>query len=204
MLPQDGTVEVILVDNGSVDTSQQVLAELLPFYPNCRSIHVESNQGYGHGILAGLSAASGEIIGWTHADLQTDPRDLLQAMPLFSQGAQFVKGRRYGRPFSDTFFTLGMSVFETFLLGQPLWDINAQPTLFTRSFFESWKQPPHDFSLDLYAYFQARRQGLSLARMPVFFGRRMHGASHWNVNLLAKFKFIKRTVDFSLELRKNL
>jgi glycosyltransferase involved in cell wall biosynthesis len=167
-LPQDGTVEVLLVDNGSTDRSQQVLTELLPLYPYCRSIRVKVNQGYGHGILSGLTEARGEIIGWTHADLQTDPTDLLQAIPLFSQGAQFVKGRRYGRPLSDTFFTVGMSLFETVLLGQPLWDINAQPTLFTRSFFESWQHPPHDFSLDLYAYFQARRQDLRIARIPVF------------------------------------
>ncbi|MDN4061356.1 glycosyltransferase family 2 protein [Massilia sp. YIM B02769] len=198
--------EVILVDNGSTDDSPQVLARLLPAYPGCRSVRVEQNQGYGFGILSGLRAARGEILGWTHADMQTDPQDALRGLELFaSHGARsFVKGRRYGRPLSDVVFTLGMSVFETVLLGKPFWDINAQPTMFTREFFATWSNPPHDFSLDLYAYYEARRQGLAVHRFPVHFGDRAHGVSHWNVNWAAKRKFIKRTVDFSLQLRRNV
>ena len=199
-------VEVILVDNGSTDDSPAVLARLLPAYPGCRSVRVDVNQGYCFGILSGLRAARGEILGWTHADLQTDPQDALRGLALFAQHGtrSFVKGRRHGRPLSDVAFTMGMSLFETVLLGKPLWDINAQPTMFTRTFFETWAAAPHDFSLDLYAYYEARRQGLSVYRFPVRFGDRAHGVSHWNVNWAAKRKFIRRTVDFSLQLRKKV
>jgi hypothetical protein len=198
--------EVILVDNGSIDSSPQVLQELLPRYPGCRSVRVEVNQGYGSGILAGLRASKGEILGWTHADLQTDPQDALRGLALFDQSRPqvFVKGRRHGRPLSDVAFTIGMSVFETVLLGKPLWDINAQPTMFSRAFFETWIEPPHDFSLDLYVYYLARSQHLSIHRFPVMFGERAHGVSHWNVNWAAKQKFIRRTVEFSLRLRRGL
>jgi len=199
-------IEVILVDNGSTDNTQTVLLELLPQYTGCRSVRVEENQGYGFGILAGLKAAKGEIIGWTHADLQTDPQDAYRGLEFFDKYGPdvFVKGRRYGRPIADIVFTLGMSVFETVLLRKPMWDINAQPTMFSRTFFESWSEPPHDFSLDLYAYYQARRKGVKIHRFPVMFGERAHGVSHWNVNWAAKRKFIRRTVDFSLKLRKDL
>lgn len=199
-------IEIILVDNGSTDISPEVLRNLLPRYPGCRSVRVEQNQGYGFGILTGLRAAKGEILGWTHADMQTDPQDALQGLELFDKHGMdsFVKGRRYGRPLADVVFTLGMSVFETLLLGKPLWDINAQPTMFSRSFFETWIEPPHDFSLDLYAYYQAHCKRLKVHRFPVKFGERAHGVSHWNVNWAAKRKFIRRTVDFSLQLRKNL
>jgi glycosyltransferase involved in cell wall biosynthesis len=199
-------IEVILVDNGSTDTSQDVLREQLPHYPGCRSIRVEHNQGYGFGILAGLSAASGEILGWTHADMQTDPQDALRGLDLFAKHGMniLVKGRRYGRPLSDVIFTMGMSVFETFLLRKPMWDINAQPTMFSRVFFKSWHMPPHDFSLDLYTYYQACLAGLAIHRFPVRFDKRAHGVSHWNVNWAAKRKFIRRTIDFSLHLRKSL
>lgn len=198
--------EVILVDNGSRDESPAVLAELLPHHPGCRSVRVDQNQGYGFGILSGLRAAEGEVLAWTHADMQTDPMDAVRGMAFFDQHGPdiFVKGRRYGRPVSDQVFTVGMSAFETLLLGTPLWDINAQPTMFSRRFFASWDNPPHDFSLDLYAYYQAKRQGLAVHRFPVNFGERAHGVSHWNVNWAAKRKFIKRTVDFSLELRRGL
>ena len=199
-------VEVVLVDNGSTDSTAEVLEELLLKFPGCRSIRVEKNQGYGFGIVSGLKAAKGEILGWTHADMQTDPQDALLGLELFEIHGNdiFVKGRRYGRPFMDVVFTVGMSVFETFLLARPMWDINAQPTMFSRRFFKSWTTPPDDFSLDLYAYYQAHSYGLVVHRFPVRFGERMHGVSHWNVNWAAKRKFIRRTVDFSLQLKKKI
>lgn len=199
-------VEVILVDNGSTDNSPQVLRDLLPQHPGCRSVRVEQNQGYGFGILSGLRAATGDVLAWTHADMQTDPMDALRGLQFFDQHGLniFVKGRRYGRPLADVAFTVGMSAFETVLLKQPLWDINAQPTMFSRAFFQTWDKAPHDFSLDLYAYYQARKAGLKVHRFPVHFGERLHGVSHWNINWAAKRKFIKRTVDFSLQLRKSL
>jgi hypothetical protein len=156
--------------------------------------------------VSGLKAAKGEILGWTHADMQTDPQDAILGLEHFENHGDdiFVKGRRYGRPFMDVVFTVGMSVFETILLTRPMWDINAQPTIFSRSFFESWIDPPDDFSLDLYAYYQAQRCGLKVYRFPVRFSERAHGVSHWNVNWAAKRKFIRRTVDFSLQLKKKI
>lgn len=199
-----GEVEVILVDNGSTDDTPLLLAGLLPDYPCCRSVRVERNRGYGFGILSGLRDAGGQVLGWTHADLQTDPLDARRALALIDNNTDevFAKGRRSGRPLADVFFTVGMSAFETLLLGRLMWDINAQPTLFTRAFFETWQDPPHDFSLDLYAYYQAKRAGMTVLRCPVRFGKRAHGFSRWNVNWAAKRKFIRRTVEYSLRLRK--
>lgn len=205
-LAAEPDVEVILVDNGSTDNSPQVLRDLLPGFPGCRTLRVEQNQGYGFGIVSGLRAAKGDILGWTHADMQTDPQDTLDGRSLFDKHGSdiFVKGRRYGRPFADVVFTIGMSVFETVLLSKPMWDINAQPTLFSRAFFESWSMPPDDFSLDLYAYYQAQTQRIKVHRFPVKFGERAYGVSHWNVNWAAKWKFIRRTIRFSLQLRKKI
>lgn len=199
-------VEVILVDNGSSDDTPAVLLNLLPSYPGCRTVRVEKNRGYGFGIISGLKVAKGEILGWTHADMQTDPQDALRGLELFDMHGLniFVKGQRYGRPLADVAFTIGMSAFETVLLCKPLWDINAQPTMFSRRFFETWCTAPDDFSLDLYAYYQAQTQVLKVRRFPVRFGERAHGVSHWNVNWVAKRKFIRRTVDFSLQLRRNV
>lgn len=199
-------IEVVIVDNGSRDDSQAVLQRLLP--PGCRSTRVEVNQGFGYGVLAGLRAARGDVLAWTHADMQTDPMDALTGFGFFEQSPHpervFVKGRRYGRPPADVAFTVGMSVFETLLLGRPMWDINAQPVMFHRSFFESWRQPPHDFALELYAYYCAKRAGLDVRRFPVHFGTRAHGVSHWNVNWTAKMKFIRRTLGYSFRLRHEI
>ena len=132
-------VEVVIVDNGSSDNTQTVLINLLPDYSFVKTVRVESNQGYGHGILTGLNASSGEYLAWTHADLQTNPADLLEGIKILSETSNsenlFIKGKRFGRPFADRIFTIGMSLFESVLLKTKMWDINAQPTIFHRSFF---------------------------------------------------------------------
>lgn len=201
-------VEVILVDNGSTDGSGELLADLIEPHGFLRSVRVEVNQGYGHGILSGLHAATGEILAWTHADLQTDPNDVLKGLARFEAADDaarlFVKGSRYGRPASDVVFTWGMAAFETVLLRTPMWEINAQPTMFSRAFFESWDDPPGDFSLDLYAYYSARRAGLRFERFPVYFGERAHGQSRWNINWNAKVNFIRRTVNYSLAMARRM
>lgn len=202
-------LEIILVNNGSTDETTQVLTQLLPRYESfLKVVTVPVNQGYGFGILEGLRAATGEFIGWTHGDLQTPPRDVIQALSIIeeknSRPTLYVKGNRNGRPLFDEFFTVGMSIFESLYLGTKLSDINAQPNIFHKSFFARWDNPPHDFSLDLYVFYLARKQGLEIIRFTVPFLKRQHGSSKWNTGILAKWKFIKRTIKFSVELKKRL
>lgn len=200
-------IEVVLVDNGSNDNSPQVISSLLPEYSFARSIRIDVNQGYGYGILQGLKVCNGEFIGWTHADMQTDPADLLKALNIIEKNDNektlFVKGNRKGRPLFDQFFTSGMSIFETLYMKVNLYDVNAQPNVFNRSFFETWKNPPKDFALDLYALYMAQKSGLKIIRFEVVFPKRLHGASHWNTGIASKWKFIKRTIDFSKKLKKE-
>ncbi|MDC0345975.1 glycosyltransferase family 2 protein [Planktomarina sp.] len=199
-------VEIILVNNGSTDGSEALFEKLLPLYPGCRLLSLDHNKGYGGGIIAGLNIAKGDLLGWTHADLQTDPKDALTGLALLENtgSSSFIKGRRYGRPFSDIFFTVGMSFFESLILSKPMWDINAQPTMFSRKFFDTWISPPTDFSLDLYAYYSAKRQKLSIHRFPVEFAKRSYGVSSWNINWTGKWKFIRRTLAFSFRLKRTL
>lgn len=199
-------LEILFVNNGSTDESAELLDRLTAPHSNFRVVTVKENKGYGFGILSGLEAARGEYIGWTHADLQTDPNDAVRALEIIEKESVpcFVKGRRYGRPLGDRFFTFGMTVFELIVLRHWLMDINAQPTIFPKSFFDSWKNAPHDFSLDLFAFYQAKQAKLKTIRFPVYFGEREFGTSHWNIDWRSKFKFIKRTMDFTFKLRKTL
>lgn len=199
-------MEVILVDNGSTDHTAQVLGEQLPRYPFAHTTLVPVNQGYGYGIIQGLSVAQGDFVGWTHADMQTDPADILKALDIIEmeKGLIFVKGNRKGRPLFDVFFTAGMSLFETCYLHTKLYDINAQPNIFPKVFFDEWKNPPYDFSLDLYALYMARKKNLKVIRFPVLFPERIYGHSKWNTGFQAKWKFIKRTMEFSVKLKKEI
>jgi glycosyltransferase involved in cell wall biosynthesis len=200
----NNTLGFILVDNGSKDGSNQIFDEVSGKYPNIEIVNLPINQGYGGGILAGLKLSNAQIIGWTHADLQTPLIDCLEAAQTIVGGASFVKGWRRGRPISDRIFSRGMGLFESVLFGSRLEEVNAQPTLFTKNFFETWKNPPTDFSLDLYALVMAVRNGLGIRRLRVEFLPRKYGQSNWNMGFRSRFKFIKRTIKYSFELRKAL
>jgi glycosyltransferase involved in cell wall biosynthesis len=200
-----GDIEIILVDNGSRDETARILARIPA--GNLRSVYVPVNQGYGFGILAGLCAASGDILAWTHADLQTDPADILRGLDIFKQNPGekiFVKGRRTGRPLGDVVFTAGMALFESAIFGAPFWDVNAQPSMFPRALFQSWQNPPSDFALDLFAYWSALRQGYAVHRFPVHFSPRGHGTiSRWNIDWRSKLKMIRRVIGYSWQLRRK-
>lgn len=198
-------IEIVLVNNGSTDKTAEILKELLPEYPFARTVLVKKNQGYGYGIIQGLETCEGEYLGWTHADMQTDPIDVIKALELIEcdNRKKYIKGKRTSRPLSDVFFTNGMSLFESIYLGERLFDINAQPNIFPKSFYQTWKNPPYDFSLDLYAMYMARKQSLIIQRFNVVFPKRQHGESKWNTGLKSKWKFIKRTIQYSFKLKKG-
>lgn len=201
-------VEVIFVNNGSTDSSQEILEKSVAHFPFVKLVQVAINQGYGHGIMEGLRAAKGDYVGWTHADMQADPLDCLRALEIIEQqGCRkdiFIKGHRKGRSFFDVFFTFGMSLFESFYLMGLFWDINAQPNVFHRDFLMCLIDPPDDFSFDLYALYQAKKQKYKIVRLPVLFPKRVHGHSSWNLGLRDKWRFIIRTIDFSIRLKKRV
>ena len=201
-------IEILFINNGSKDNSQEVFKQMITKYSFAKVIKIEINQGYGFGIISGLCEAKGEYIGYMHADMQTDPADSIKAYEIIERQPNprncFVKGDRKGRSLFDNFFTMGMSLFETIYLGTKLWDINAQPNIFHRSFFESIKNNcPKDFSLDLYFLYMAKKKKLNVIRFDVMFPERIYGSSNWNTGLASKWKFIKRTIEFSVKLKKE-
>jgi len=199
--------ELILVDNGSSDGTAAELARLLPLYPFARSVTVPENRGYGFGILSGLATARGRFVGWTHGDLQFDPAAVAVAAGLMERaggGKIFAKGLRRGRPLTDRFFTGAMSVFESLLMAARLRDINGQPTLFHRSLMDHWDSPPHDFSLDLYAYVSAVKAGFKIIRFEADNLERKHGESAWNRGAGARLALASRTILSSIRMRAGL
>jgi glycosyltransferase involved in cell wall biosynthesis len=197
-------VEVICVNNGSTDKTGEYLAAEIskranPIFKITTVLH---NKGYGYGILSGLEDALGDVLAWTHADMQTDPSDVLIAFEEFCKTDMtktIMKGERTNRPAMDRFMTWGMQQVTRLYLKTGLDDINAQPKLFSKQFYSDVikNKAPHDFSLDLYLLYQAKIAGITIKTIPVVFADRMHGeAKGGGGSWKNRIKLIKRTLNY--------
>lgn len=204
--------EIILVDNGSTDNTPVVLSKELKRIsnPSIRSLRVEKNIGYGFGIMSGVRAAKGDIIAWTHADLQTDVSDVFIGYEEFSKQPHpectFLKGTRKNRPLMDKFFTWCMGAISSLALGQRLDDINAQPKMFHNGFIDLMQNPPDDFSLDLYVLYLAKKNGMNIIEQPVYFRKRLYGEAKGGggSSIITRFKLIKRTFAYIFRLKNDI
>ena len=77
ILSERKDLEIIFVDNGSTDNTHKFLRSKLINNSSFKVLKINENKGYGHGIISGINLSSNDIVGWTHADLQTEPNDAL-------------------------------------------------------------------------------------------------------------------------------
>ena len=201
-------IEVVLVDNGSNDDTSITL-EKLQLSENIKVLKLQENLGYGNGIIQGLKKASGEIVSWTHADLQTDPNDVIRGYEKYKQALIkkqcIVKGRRKNQTFLEKIITWGMSIYCSLLLGKKLIDINAQPKIFHRSFLDLFTSPPLDFSFDLYMIYSFKKQKIKIETIPVYFEKRLHGESKGGgSNLRGKIKIVIKTIKYVKKLKNKI
>ena len=200
-------IEIIIVDNGSIDdTFKELNKSDIP--NNIIPIRIDKNIGYGNGIMSGLNRANGDVLSWTHADLQTDLSDIIRGYTIHKKELLnktcVVKGKRKKRNLFDAFFTFSMGLYCSILLGKWLYDINAQPKIFHRSFLEKFEKAPLDFSLDLYVLYFFSLNKINIKSIPVFFNKRQFGVSKGGGTLKGKFKLIKRTLSYIHHLKKSL
>ncbi|OPY79713.1 MAG: Undecaprenyl-phosphate mannosyltransferase [Syntrophorhabdus sp. PtaU1.Bin058] len=96
--------EIIIVDDGSVDGTRDILKDLKE--PNITVVLQEVNQGKGAALRAGFARAKGDIVIIQDADLEYDPRDYPRLLePILEGKADVVYGSRFlGGPHRVLYF----------------------------------------------------------------------------------------------------
>jgi len=203
---KDCNAELILVDNGSTDATAGMKDELLKRFPFTKWVTVGKNMGYGHGILQGLIKAQGRFAAYTHADLQTDPDDVYQAiklLSLYNQSCIFLKGMRKGRSLVARVFSRGMEMVVAAILGVKMFEINSQPTFFDRQLLENMKTAPLHWGFDLYVYYMALKSNYRVLRINVIFPERKAGKSKWNEGFLSRIKLAVVMIKYCFKIRSD-
>lgn len=94
----ESTWEVLLVDDGSTDTSARLIEEWASSDDRVSLVQLSRNFGMEIAMTAGLDFARGRFVVIMHADLQDPPELIPEMLSLaHSQGADVVYARRIGR-----------------------------------------------------------------------------------------------------------
>jgi len=92
----DKPFEVIIVDDGSTDTTPKLLHQAMDKYPWLRVLRLSANGGQTVAFDAGFKAARGQVIATIDADLQNDPEEIPRLLPLL-EGCDMIAGWRQKR-----------------------------------------------------------------------------------------------------------
>ncbi len=96
-LPPGIERELILVDDGSTDGTQQILQQIVNEHPELIQLHFhETNQGKGAAVRTAIRHATGDICIIQDADLEYDPQDYEKLLrPILNGDADVVYGSRF-------------------------------------------------------------------------------------------------------------
>jgi len=171
--------EIIVVDDGSTDSTPLVLAELAGMYPELRSLRLKATVGQSAATVAGFRAARGSWLATLDADLQNDPADLStlwSALP----GHDVALGWRVRRldVWSKRLVSRLANQVRNLVLGQSIYDTGCSVRIFPRDvalrlpLFEGM----HRFFGPLFL-----REGYRVVQVPVNHRPRAYGHSHYNL-----------------------
>ena len=86
--------ELIVVDDGSTDSTPNILERLAAGLPQLRIMRVKENRGKGDAVRQGLAHAGGKTVIFADCDLSTPPREIANAVSWIKRGFDIAIGSR--------------------------------------------------------------------------------------------------------------
>lgn len=175
-------IELITVNNGSTDSTGEILKGLSDQQSNIIYHHVDVNQGYGHGILVGLAQCSAPWAGFIAADRQVDPGDVVKLYEMAARlkEPRLLKIRRRFRTegLGRRIVSVTYNAFVHMLFGKlGTTDINASPKIVPRAYLKLMSLQSKDWFLDPEIMIKAKRLSLGVLELSVFARMRTGGSS---------------------------
>ncbi|MDQ3149622.1 MAG: glycosyltransferase family 2 protein [Chloroflexota bacterium] len=189
----DGSIEVLVVDDGSTDRTPEMADALVAADIRVR-VHHQENRGYGGALRAGFANASGELICFSDGDLQFDLSEMSRLLSRLEDPAMravnAVIGYRIKRrdPPHRIFIAKSYNAIVSALFGLRVRDIDCAMKLFRREVFDGLPLDTDSPFLSAELLIKLRARGERLAQIGVNHFPRTAG-----INTGASFGKILRT-----------
>jgi glycosyltransferase involved in cell wall biosynthesis len=174
----DKNYEIVFVDDGSTDSTLELLKQLALKDKAIRIFSFRKNRGKAEALTVGFQMAKGDYIVTLDADLQDRPEEIKNLLAKAKEGFDLVSGWKKNR--KDSFTSVIFSKFFNFIMssfwGVHLHDYNCGLKLYTK---EAAK------SLNLYGGMQrfipllVAEKGFEVTEIPVVHEKRLYGKSKY-------------------------
>jgi glycosyltransferase involved in cell wall biosynthesis len=131
--------EIIVVNDGSSDGSENVLKKLTETEPRLRVVTHEHNRGYGGALLSGFSSSTKQWVFYTDGDGQFDPGELELLVSQARDDIDVVQGYKLNRADNLARKVIGRVYhrFVSFVFGLRVRDTDCDFRLMRRSKLEA-------------------------------------------------------------------
>jgi glycosyltransferase involved in cell wall biosynthesis len=172
-LPGDLELEIVVVDDGSTDGTDKVLAAIED--STVRVIKHKSNQGKGSAIRTGLNEARGDLVLIQGAGLEYDPNDWARLVaPIVEGRTKVVFGSRFHpervtMPLTRVLADRAISVAACLLYNTTLTDVETGMKVFDRSLMEGIDLEADRYEIEPEIAAKLLRSGERIYEVPVSF-----------------------------------
>ena len=196
--------EVLVIDDGSRDGTDDVCADLARRYPLSLHVRTEPDGGLSGAVLFGMNLARGEVLVVMDADLQHPPEELPNLIErLEGGGAEFVIGSRHADGGSTAerwgaFRRINSKVATALarpFAGDTLDPMSGYFALRRQTYQRAKRLTPLGYKVGLELMCKCRVE--RVAEVPIHFSTRNHGRS--KLTVAQQFKYLEhlsRLYDF--------
>jgi len=153
-------IEVIVVNDGSVDNSYNILEQLKKnsYKFKYKLINLNKNSGKGYAVKQGAKVSLGKYILLQDADLELDIKDSKEIYEIISKdesidcifGSRYLSGKlKKHNYFINEFIGKLNTLIFNLLFGQSLSDIHCGLKIFHRNVYEKINLSVNDFGLEI-------------------------------------------------------
>ena len=173
--------EIIVVNDGSADSTPEIADELARTYPEVRVIHHPKNRGYGGALRTGFSSARKDLVFYTDGDAQYDPAELARLWPQMTEHVDLVNGYKISRADPMHRIVIGRMYHYTvkILFGLRVRDVDCDFRLMRRAIFDRVALEHNSGVICLEMMKKIQDAGFRIAEVPVHHYHRAFGKSQF-------------------------